>query len=121
MVKLHVKGEGDHILPDVPALRKISDMSASANLEDELDAIVESLQEMIRAGETPDVLMNACMAMQARCTEIYLQLVRIEGKVRKARLFRTAQLQKVMDLLEFTFKGASRLIEMRRQDIELSR
>lgn len=121
MVKLRVKDEGDHILPEVPALRNITNLDERATLEDELDAIVDSLQEMIRDGETPDVLMNACMAMQARCTEIYLQLVRIEGKVRKARQFRTAQLQKVMDLLEFTFKGASRLIEMRRQDIELNR
>ena len=69
----------------------------------------------------PDLIMSTSMALMARCTEIYLQLVRIEGTHRKARVFRTTQLQKVMDLIDFEFKGASRLIEVRRQEVELSK
>jgi hypothetical protein len=110
-----------HIVPEVPAHDVVRDLDSSAGLEDELDAMVESLYEMVKVAVTPDILMASCMAYQARCTEIYLQLIRIEARVRKARQFRTQQLQKVMDLIEFTYRGASRLIEIRRQEIELTR
>jgi hypothetical protein len=110
-----------HSVPDAPAHRHIHNLDRAATLEGELDAMVASVMEMSEDGSTPDILMSSCMAYQARCTEIYLGLVRIENRERKAKQFRTQQLQKVMDLLEYTFRGASRLIEIRRQEIELNR
>lgn len=68
-----------------------------------------------------DVVMAMCMGYMARCTEVWLQLLRIEGQHRKAKTFRVMHLQKVMDLIEFEYKAASRLIEVRRQEVELSR
>lgn len=69
----------------------------------------------------PHIVIAQCMAFMGRCTEIYLALVRAEHTHRKARAFRTMQLQKVMDLVDFEYKAASRLVEIRRQEVELSK
>lgn len=111
--------DGPHIIPNVHP--RIMDLDNTSTLEDELDAMVATLSDLIDDSTTPDILLSTCMGFQARCTEIYLQLIRIEAQHRKAKQFRTAQLGKVMDLIEFTFRGASRLIELRRQEVELSR
>jgi len=89
------------------------------SLEDEVIAMVSSIQTL--DFNQADVVMATCMGYMARCTEIWLQLLRIEGTHRKAKTFRVMHLQKVMDLIEFEYKAASRLIEVRRQEVELSR
>jgi hypothetical protein len=86
---------------------------------DEVEAMVNTIQSVVDA--QPDVLMSTCMAFMARCTEIWIQLLRVEATDRKAKSFRTMQLQKVMDLIEFEFRGASRLIEVARQELDLSK
>lgn len=91
----------------------------SISTQDEVEAMIHTIQSAV--DETPDVLMRTCMGLMARCTEIWVQLVRVEASDRKAKSFRTMQLQKVMDLIDFEFKGASRLIEVARQEVELSR
>lgn len=116
MPVLHVKG--------VPAAQpspevKISNLTSHATLEDELDAIVDVMKSL--ASQPPDVMLSTCMALMARVTEIHLGLVRLEPSMRKAKALRTIQLQKVIDLIEFEFKAASRLVEVRRQEIELSK
>lgn len=117
-MKLQVN-DGPHLVPEHPALDAVTSLGNTASLEDEIMTMVTTLRELEDA--MPDVIMSACMAFMARCTEIHLQLVRVEGSYRKAKTFRVTQLAKVMDLIEFEFKGASRLIEVRRQDVELSR
>ena len=92
----------------------------SGTLYDEVEAMVHTIQSVVADGQ-PDQIMNVCMAFMGRCTEIWLQLVRVEAQDRKAKSFRTMQLQKVMDLIEFEFRGSSRLIEVARQEVELSR
>lgn len=87
---------------------------------DEIEAMVQTLQS-IDYTNNPDVVLTACMSFMARCTEMWVQILRVEARDRRAKSFRTMQLQKVMDLIEFEFRGASRLIEVRRQDVELSR
>lgn len=117
-MKLQVN-EGSHTVPTVPAHKPVSDLPFGASVEEEIDAMITSIKQF--DGSAPDILMSTCMAYQARCTELYIQLVRIEPMERKAKVFRVTQLQKVMDLIEFEFKGASRLIEVRRQEMELSK
>jgi hypothetical protein len=94
-------------------------LTAESSLEDELDAMVAAVKEIDPSA--PDLIMTVCMALMARATEIHLQLVRLESRDRRARIFRADQLQPVMDLLNFEYKAASRLIEVRRQEVELSR
>lgn len=118
MPKLQVN-DGPHLVSQHPALDAVASLESTASLEDEIMTMVTTLRELEDA--MPDVIMSTCMAFMARCTEIHLQLVRIEGSHRKAKTFRVTQLAKVMELIEFEFKGASRLIEVRRQDVELSR
>lgn len=97
----------------------IANLTPQATLEDELDEMVAAISSC--DPDRPDQALVLSMGLMARCTEIYLKMVRIENDHRKAKVFRTMQLQKVMDLIEFYSKGASRLIEVRRQDVELSR
>jgi hypothetical protein len=103
-----------HVNDDAPV-----GVVSQVGLYDEVEAMIHTIQNSV--GENPDVLMKACMGLMARCTEIWVQLVRVEAADRKAKSFRTMQLQKVMDLIDFEFKGASRLIEVARQEVELSR
>ena len=88
-------------------------------LEKEIDDMVEAIQ----AGDiySPDLMFEMCVGYMARCTEIWNQIVRVEGRERKFKFFRTSQLQKVMDLIDFTYKATSRMTEVRRQDMELNR
>ncbi len=97
----------------------IANMTPQVTLEQELDEMVAAISSC--DADRPDQALTLSMALMARCTEIYLSIVRIENDHRKAKVFRTMQLQKVMDLIEFYSRGASRLIEVRRQDVELSR
>lgn len=108
-----------HTLPTISAHRPITELGPGAGLEQEIDAMIRAV-DMLDPG-LPDLVMMTCMALMARCTEIYVQLTRMEVRERRAKLIRTTQLQKLMDLIEFYFKGASRLIEVRRQDVEMSR
>ncbi len=101
-----------------PPISVVSDDGLS--LYDEVEAMVHTIQAVVADGQ-PDIVMSTCMAFMGRCTEIWLQIVRVEAQDRKAKSFRTMQLQKVMDLIEFEFRGASRLIEVARQEVELSR
>lgn len=117
MAKLQVKETQVQVPGGADQL--IANLAPDASFEEEMDTMVAALQELDPSA--PDLIMSTCMALMARCTEIYLQLVRVEGIHRKARVFRTTQLQPIMDLLDFYFKGASRLIEVRRQEVELSK
>lgn len=88
-------------------------------MEQEIEAMVHTISSL--DFNQADVVMATCMGFMGRCTEMWLQLLKIEGSHRKAKTIRVMQLQKVMDLIEFEYKAASRLIEVRRQEIELSR
>ena len=113
MVKLQVKEEPSSLPPE------LVEVGRDVTLEDEIMAMVVTIRNLEDA--MPDVIMSTCMGYMARCTEIHLQIIRVEGNNRKLKTFRVTQLAKVMELIEFEFKGASRLIEVRRQDVELSR
>lgn len=89
------------------------------SMEDEVEAMVRALNEL--DGVTPDIYIETCMSYMARCTEMLMFVRRNEGKNRNYKVFRITQLEPLMELLEFLFKGSSRLVEVRRQEIELSR
>lgn len=87
--------------------------------QEELDVMVRVIKRL--DPDRPDAVMSTCMAFMARCTEMYLTLRRAEAHDRKAKVVRTMELEKVMELIEFTFRGASRIVEVRRQDTGLAR
>lgn len=114
-MKLHVTDATDRSIKAIITPTSFDGMT----LYEEVEAMVHTIQDVVH--EQPDVVMTTCMALMARCTEIWIQLLRVEASERRAKAFRTMQLQKIMDLIDFEFKGASRLIEVARQEVELSR
>lgn len=112
-VNLHVKESR------APAERVVSQLPHSASIEEELDGMLASVAELDPS--QPDIIISTCMALMARCTELYIELVRLESKYGRAKFVRTMQLQKVMDLLDYQFKGASRLVEVARQELDTTR
>jgi hypothetical protein len=68
----------------------------------------------------PDQVMRMTSAMSARCTELGIHLHRLEGK-REWKQIRTMQVERLLTELDRQFKVASRMLEVRRQDIETSR
>ena len=98
----------------------VASLPNDATIEEELDAMLKSVLLMVEQ-DMPDQIIKQCMTLMGRCTELKVQLVRIEGRQRWAKLINTQQLQPVIELVDFTYKGASRLIEVARIEVELSR
>ena len=97
-------------------------MTAATSLDDydaEIQTILETLVslDMTQVGE----VLVVCMGLMGRCTEIHIDLTRRELTDRKAKVIRTLYLKPVQDLIEFLYKGGSRLTEVYRQEMELSR
>lgn len=67
----------------------------------------------------PDEVMQVVSAYGARCTELAMQLQRVEGYDRQYKSLRTQQVQRLHDELERQFKIHSRMLEVRRQDLSL--
>ena len=112
-------GDGPHLAPSEQFHVSTSSLSAESSTEDELDAMVKDLISIDI--DLPIEVLRLCQSFMARCTEIHLSLVRIEGRDRGAKFVRTQQLAKVMALIDFSYKAASRAVEVRRQDVELSK
>lgn len=111
--------DGPHLAPPAQFHVATSNLSYTSSTEDELDAMVKDLISIDI--DFPIDVLRLCQSLMARCTEIHLNLVRIEGSDRGAKFIRTQQLAKVMTLIDFSYKAASRAVEVRRQDVELSK
>lgn len=109
----------NHLAPSEEATRAVLNLPDNPELEQELDSMLSDLKEANM--DLPDEVIQMCAAYMARCTELHVNIIRIEGRNRDLKWLRTQQLGKVMELIEFTYKAASRIVEIRRQDAELSR
>lgn len=118
MAKLPVQ-DGPHLVPNAVQHAPLLSVSRDSSIEDEIDAMLDVMSNMYQ--QQPDVIIHTCMALMARCTELHVQLVRVEQLEGRATKVRTMQLRPLMEMLDFTFKGASRLVEIYRQEVELSR
>ncbi len=98
---------------EAPELTKLEEY------QEELEGIVDTLTSLDMAQVGP--LLQACMGLMGRCTEMHIELTYMELTDRKAKVLRTLYLKPVMDLIEFLFKGGSRLTEVYRQEMELSK
>lgn len=87
---------------------------------DQIEAELDGVLLVIRSFWTmePDQVMAHVAAMSARCTELEVLLHRVEFRDRQYKQIRTLQVQKILEELERQFKIASRLVEVRRQDLE---
>lgn len=113
---------GDSMRYLAPADRTVANvlgLPSAPDLEAELDAMISDVRQL--SLDMPDEVMRTCTGFLARCTEIYVRIIRVEGREREYRFLRTQQLVKVMELLDFYYKAASRFIEFRKMEMETSR
>ena len=116
MPKLTVAGES-FIVPDLDAHIPVTSLT-EPDIHTELDAMVISMGQLNY--NLPDQVMVTAMAYMARLTEMWMVSSRLEVRVRGARLLKS-QIQKVMDLMDFEFKAASRVLESMKMEMELSK
>lgn len=120
MAVLRVKErDSAHILLDIAALEPVKALTKDSTVTDEIDAMVHAVR--LLDPEMPDQSIATCMALMARCTELKIQLVRAEPGDRRLKFIRTTQLEPLMELVDFTFKASSRLVEVKRIEVDLSR
>lgn len=103
-------------IPEQAALAAAGTLGSRDQIEGELDGILLVIRDFY--GMEPDQVMTHCAAMGARLSELEVLLHRVETRDRNYRQIRTLQVQKISTELERQFKIASRLVEVRRQDLE---
>jgi uncharacterized protein YjaG (DUF416 family) len=108
----------DDLVPDVAQQMSWGTLVSRESVEHEIDIMLTTLRGFWEM--EPDQRMRMISAMSARCTEMSVHLHRLEGN-RQWRQIRTMQVERVMAELDRQWKIASREIEVRRQDIEMTR
>lgn len=103
-------------VPEEEALRAAGQLGDRPQIEAELDAVLAETRRFWSL--QPDQVMQMCAAFTARLTELEVLLHRAETRDRQYKQIRTLQVHKILDECERQFKIASRLVEVRRQDIE---
>lgn len=84
--------------------------------QDELDGYYQLMSQF--SGMETDEIMERLAGMAARLSEIRVQAVRMPGKA--SNHFRTQEIDKTLDSLEFVFKCYSRALTVRTMEAELS-
>ena len=109
--------ERGHIVPDLEAHVPVTNLR-DVEVEEELDAMVTSIGQLNY--QLPDQVMVTTMAYMARLTEMWMHMSRNEGRHKRAKLLKV-QVQKTMDLMDFQFRAASRILETMKFEMELSK
>lgn len=106
------------LVPEVAQQLSWGALVSKQHVEDEIDLMLRTVRGFWDM--EPDQVMRMASATSARCTELAVHLHRLEGR-REWKQVRTMQVDKLLTELDRQFKIASRLLEVRRQDIETSR
>jgi hypothetical protein len=106
------------LVPEVAQELSWGALISKQHVEDEVDLMLRAVRGFWQM--EPDQVMRMASAMSARATELAVHLHRLEGK-REWRQVRTMQVDKLLQELERQFRIASRLLEVRRQDLETAR
>ncbi len=106
------------LVPEVAAELAWGALGSRKAVEDEIDLLLRTVRSFWQF--EPDAVAKLIQAMSARCTELCVHLHRLEGR-REWKQVRTQQVERLLAELDRQWKLASRLIEVRRQDIELLR
>lgn len=108
------------VAPTVMApLGPSSRLGTREEIEAELDGIATAIRQFHI--KHPDQVMRECSAYGARLTELTVLLHRAESGDRQYTRIRTQQVDRFLTEIDRQFKTASRIVEIYRQDIELSR
>lgn len=112
------EGYVSDLVPEVAEQLAWGALVSRQHVEDEIDLMLRAIRGFWDM--EPDQVMQMSSALSARCTELAIHLHRLEGK-REWRQIRTQQVERLLAELDRQFKSASRLVEVRRQDIEVNR
>lgn len=123
MAEFEVQGtsEGGYVedlVPEVAAQLAWGALVSREAVEDELDLMLRTIREFWAM--EPDQVMQTIAALSARATELGVHLHRLEGR-REWKQIRTMQVERILSELDRQFKVSSRLVEVRRQDMEMQR
>lgn len=118
MAGTEAAGYVDGLVPQVAAELASGTLGSRAAVEEEIDLMLRTVRGFWEL--EPDQVAKLIQAMAARCTELCIHLHRLEGR-REWKQVRTQQVERLLAELDRQWKLASRLIEVRRQDIDLSR
>lgn len=97
----------------------LTNQQTTEDYQQEIEAILTTVTSLDMGNVR--MVIETCMGMMGRCTEIHMDLTKRELTDRKAKVVRTLYLKPVMDLIEFLFRGGSRLTEVYRQEMEMSK
>ena len=92
-------------------------LGTRAEVEAELDLMFDQIRKFWQ--QEPDQVMRVISALSARASELWVNLHRIEGRDRTYKQIRTLQVTPLIEELDRQFKLASRIVEVRRQDLDL--
>lgn len=106
------------LVPEVAQQLAWGALVSKEAVEDEIDVMLRTVRGFWDM--EPDEVMRMIAAISARATELGVHLHRLEGR-REWRQVRTMQVERLLSELDRQFRLASRLLEVRRQDIELSK
>jgi hypothetical protein len=108
-----------YFLDPLDALPPAGTLGTREEIQKELDLIAAHIRIFHRM--QPDQVMRACSGYTARLTELEVLLHRVESSDRQYTRVRTQQVERFITELERQWKTASRLVEVMRQDLDLSR
>lgn len=110
-------GHVDGVVPDHVVALSQGELGSRVAVEREIDTMLATTRGLWEM--EPDEAMRLISAMSARCTELYVHLHRVEGRFREWKQVRTMQVDRLLQELERQFRIASRIVEVRRHDLEM--
>lgn len=105
------------LVPDEVAQAAGSELGTRDQVQGELDVMLDVFRSLYE--REPDDVMRVCSALSARLTQLYVLLHRVEARDRQYKQVRTQQVVPMLDEVERQYRLASRIVEVRRQDMEL--
>lgn len=108
----------DDLVPTIAQALASGALVSREQVEAEIDLMLRTVREFWQM--EPDEIGRLCQAMSARCTELCVHLHRLETQ-RQWKQIRTQQVERLIEEMKRQWAIASRMVELRRQDIELSR
>jgi hypothetical protein len=111
-------GYVDDLVPEVAQELAWGALVSRQHVEDEVDAMLRAVRGFWDM--EPDQVFHMISALSARCSELATHLHRLEGK-REWRQVKTQQVERLLAELDRQFKTHSRIVELRRQDLDTLR
>lgn len=109
----------ENMVPEIVAQLSMDILSTRELVEEEIDLMLRTMRRFWEM--EPDQVLLLVSALGARATEMSVHLHRLDTKYREWKQIRTMQVDKLLLELERQFKIHSRMIEVRRQDLEMTR